>query len=101
MKNANRHTSEALFAAIFGATGDPEGLKAALRANPEKAVLVARGLAVSMMETTGDEYQARLTGILFLYKAGIPMEVAYDGLCGKGQYDRLVQSVYEKARATA
>ena len=100
MKNGS-HASEELFAAIFGATGDPEGLKAALRANPEKAILIARGLAVSMVETTGDKAQAILTGILFLAKAGIPMEVAYDGLCGKGQYDRLIESVYQKARATA
>ena len=100
MKKGN-HASEELFAAIFGATGDPEGLKAALRADPAKAIKIARGLAVSMVETTGDKVQAILTGILFLAKAGIPMEVAYDGLCGKGQYDRLIESVYQKARATA
>lgn len=99
MKKGN-HASEELFDAIFNATNDPEGLKAALRADPAKAVKVARGLAVSMVETTGDKAQGILTGILFLAKAGIEMQVAYDGLCGKGQYDRLVQSVYQKARAT-
>jgi hypothetical protein len=100
MKKGNV-TSEALFDEIFGATGDPEGFKASLRANPEKAGFIARGLAVSLVEVTGDKPHAILTGVLFLRKAGLDLQTAYDAVCGKGQYDRLIESVYQKARATA